>query len=315
MKTILINYGIPADGLQALSDWRVVMPKPGCMFTEEELDALLPTCDAAVAAKAFTGKMIEKAQKLRLIVAYGAGYDNIDCACAKAHGIPVCNIPDSVTESTAELAFALMIDCARRTGELNTYLHTAPPEESFGLGKRMGTSLRGSVLGLVGAGRIGKRMGEMAEAFGMRIVYTGHREKAALAARGWRYMPLKEMLAASDFVSLHCPLTDETRHLIDAEAIACMKRGAYLINTSRGAVVDEEALAQALQSGAIAGAGLDVFPDEPHIPACLLQFPNAVLTPHVGSNTVLTRREMAQAVCKCVLDAENGIMPTCVNGL
>lgn len=313
MATILITHGIPAEGFHALAGHKLLIPEPLRAFTKEELDELIPEADAVVAGGRLTGDTIRRAKKLKIIANYGAGYDSVDIAEAARCGIPVTNIPATVTEATAELAFALMISVERRVGEMTLRMRKEAPEGLFGMGRYMARSLRGMTLGIFGVGRIGGRMAEMAKAFGMNVIGYSRRGCDPAVAEP---VSFDELIERSDVISLHCPLTDETRGIISRDVIARMKEGAVLINTSRGAVVDTDALCDALESGHLFGAGLDVYPDEPHVPARLLTLDNAVLTPHSGSNTSQTRCIMAEACSEQILDALAGKRPvSIVNGL
>lgn len=313
MATILVTHGIPAEGFSLLSGEKIVIPKPLMQFSMDELAALIPTADAVVACGALPGEIIRRGRKLRIIANYGAGYDGVDVRAAAERGIPVTNLPDTVTDSTAELAIGLMLAVSRRIGENSLRAREEAPENLFGMGRSMGRSLRGQTLGLLGCGRIGKRTAEIAAALGMRCIgYSRH---------GVNYpqvesVNLPELLAQSDVLSLHCPLTQETHRLLDRSALARMKQGSILINTARGAIVDCDALADALESGHLRGAGLDVYPDEPHIPPRLIALPQVVLTPHIGTNTQETRQRMAEECARQIADALAGKRPAyVVNGI
>ncbi len=313
MATILITHGIPTAGLERLSGHEIIIPAPLTAFTMEELMALIPKADAVIAGGKLPGDVIREGKKLRIIANYGAGYDGVDIAVAAACGVPVTNIPETVTDATAELAIGLMLAVSRRIGEMNLRLRREDSVNLFGMGRYMGNTLRGRTLGIIGCGRIGGRVAEMAKALGMRVLAYSRRPVPAHVAE---YTDLPTLLATADVISLHCPSTPETRHLLDAAAFAQMKDGALLINTARGAVVDHDALADALRSGKLAGAGLDVFPEEPRIPAELLAMDNVVCTPHVGSNTAQTRADMAAACARQILDALAGERPeNIVNGI
>ena len=215
---------------------------------------------------------------LKIVANYAVGLDNVDLGAARERGVVVTNTPDVLTRATAEHALALLLALVRRVAEGDRMIRRGDPwrlEPTFLLGR----GLAGRTLGIVGAGRIGRELAGLAEGLGMRVV---------LAGRGDR---LDDVLAA-DAVSLHCPLTEETRHLIQEETLARMKSDAVLVNTSRGAVVDEDALVRALRAGAIAGAALDVFEDEPAVHPGLLELENVVLTPHLGSATHEAREAM-----------------------
>lgn len=309
MAKIIITYGVPSDGFRSLNEHEVHIPPAGVHFSREELLALLPDADAVLACKAFDRELIEAGKKLRLIVCYGAGYDSIDVAAATERGIMVCNTPDSVTAPTAELAIAHIMALSRRLVELNTRVRTMQPEELFVLGRYMGTSLEGATLGIVGMGRIGGKVADFGRLMGMRILYYARNRKPERDALGDQYVSLQTLMADSDFISLHCPHTPETHHLISGELISQMKPTAFLINTARGPVLDEEALLTALRTGKIAGAGLDVYTGEPHVNPAFFELDNVLLTPHVGSNTLHARNQMAEAASERILNMLDGTTP------
>ncbi len=309
MADIVITYGVPAEGFAALSGHSVHIP-PACQaFSRSELMALLPQADAVLACTAFDRELIKASQRLKLIVCYGAGYDAIDVAAATAHGILVANTPDSVTAPTAELAIAHLTALARGLPTLDRRMHAEEPRTLFGMGKHMGTSLEGATLGIVGLGRIGQKVADFGRLMGRRVLYTAHAPKPEREALGDRFVTLETLLAQSDFVSLHCPCTEETRGMISRERIALMKPGAYLINTARGTVIDEKALIEALKAGRNAGAGLDGYVDEPNGDPALCKLDIVLLTPHAGSNTLHARNQMAQAASERILDVLAGRAP------
>lgn len=217
--------------------------------------------------------------QLRIVANYGVGVDNIDLEAARRRGVVVANTPDVLTRATAELTIALILSLLRRVAEGDRFVRSGTPWH-FSLEFMLGNGLEGKVLGIVGAGRIGREAARLGEGLGLIGRFAGRGD------------PLAPLLAEADVVSLHCPLTPETRHLIDAEALAQMKGTAVLVNTSRGAVVDEAALVEALRQGSIAGAALDVFEYEPHVSEGLLGLDNVVLTPHIASATRETRIAM-----------------------
>jgi glyoxylate reductase len=242
---------------------------------------------------------------VRQVSSYGVGVNHIELAAVSRRGITVTNTPDVVTDATADLAMALLLAAARRVCEGDRIIRAGAWREAapeFLLGREV----TGKTLGIVGFGRIGQAMARRAAGFGMRILFTSPRE---VAFPGATRVELDALLAASDFVSLHCPLTDTTRDLLSRERIARMKPGAILVNTSRGPVVDEEALADALEEGRLFAAGLDVFRSEPQVPDRLRRAENAVLTPHVGSGTLETRHAMARMVWDEVLRRVTGRPP------
>ena len=217
--------------------------------------------------------------QLRVVANYAVGVDNVDLEAARRRGVVVANTPDVLTHATAELAIALVLALLRRVAEGDRFVRSGQPWR-FSVDFMLGEGLDGKLLGIVGGGRIGRETARLAEALGMRVRIAGRGD------------PLEPLLEEADVVSLHCPLTPETRHLIDAAALARMKPTAVLVNTARGPVVDEAALARALHEGRIAGAALDVYELEPEVTRELLGLENVVLTPHLGSATRETRVAM-----------------------
>jgi glyoxylate reductase len=248
--------------------------------------------------------------QLRVVANVAVGYDNIDVKALSSHGIVVTNTPGVLTDATADLTMGLLLMITRRLGEGERLLRARRPW-SFHLGFMLGTGLQGKTLGIVGMGQIGQAVALRARAFGMRLVYTGRNRvsKETESALDARFLPLNELLAESDAVSLHCPLTEQTRHLIDEGALEVMKSSAILVNTSRGPVVDEKALARALHTGKIAGAALDVFEREPDVEPELLDRDDVVIIPHLGSATVETRTAMAELAARNVVDVLRGAGP------
>jgi lactate dehydrogenase-like 2-hydroxyacid dehydrogenase len=247
---------------------------------------------------------------LRVVANVAVGYDNVDVAALAARNVLVTNTPGVLTDATADLTFGLLLALTRRIGEGERLLRAGTPW-SFHLGFHLGAGLKGKTLGIVGLGQIGQAVARRALAFGLRIVYTG-RSRAAEAVEeslGARYLPMNELLESADIVSLHCPLTPATRHLINADTLRAMKPGAFLVNTTRGPVIDEPALADALAAGRIAGAALDVFEKEPEVEPRLLTMENVVVTPHLGSATVETRTEMALLAARNVVSVLTGNGP------
>lgn len=245
---------------------------------------------------------IDAAPKLKIIANVAVGYDNVDVAYARSRGIVVTNTPDVLTESVADFTWAMILAITRRLSEGERVVRRGE-WKGWGLGFMLGTELQGKQLGLVGVGRIGRAVAARASAFRMRVAY---------AARGTTQLPdaqplsLDQLLNTSDVVSLHVPLTPETRHLIDKKALTRMKRSAYLINTSRGPIVDEAALAWALREHLLAGAALDVYEHEPAIHPDLLALENVLLVPHLGSATTETRTAMADLAVRNVIAVLSG---------
>jgi lactate dehydrogenase-like 2-hydroxyacid dehydrogenase len=247
---------------------------------------------------------------LRVVANVAVGYDNVDVAACAARGVVVTNTPGVLTEATADLAFALVLMATRRLGE-GERLVRAGERWSWSMTFHLGTGIQGKTFGVVGLGQIGRATARRARAFGMAIAYTSPRraDAAVEAELQATYLPFDELLTAADVVSLHCPLRPETRHLVDAAALARMKPTAFLVNTTRGPVVDEAALVDALRVGGIAGAGLDVYEREPAVHPGLLELENVVLLPHLGSATVETRTAMAVLAARNVTAVLGGGAP------
>jgi glyoxylate reductase len=276
---------------------RVVATRPLLPAVEEALresfafESLLEADRSALAGAAglvtvptdaVDGDLLDSAgPELRIVAQHAVGFDNVDLEAATARGVVVTNTPDVLTAATAEFTLALLLALLRRVVEGDRLVREGAPW-SWKPTAMLGTGLAGKTLGLVGHGRIGREVARLAEAFGMRVLHSSR-------SGG---LPLEELLAEADVVSLHVPLTAETRGLIDVAALARMRPDAVLVNTSRGPVVDESALADALESGRIAGAALDVYEREPEVEPRLLRLPNVVLTPHVASATVEAREAM-----------------------
>lgn len=306
---VLVTAAIPKDGLEALfAQCEVVYPEKGT-FTPEEMMRLAPEVDAVLACGSMDAAWIGAAKKLRVVSNYGVGYDRVDVAALTAAGIPLTNLPDETAGPTAELAMALLLALRRRIAELDRRVRIEAPERAFGMGRFMGHSVAGTTLGIVGMGNIGRKVRDMALAFGMRVVYHNRTALPRTLAGEAAWMPLEDVLATSDAVTLHCPLTPQTQGLIGTGELARMQPSAVLINTARGAVVDHPALIAALQEGRIAGAALDVYPDEPHIPEALRSLDHVVLTPHIGTNTVADRRKMCAKAAQNILDVLAGKRP------
>ncbi len=233
------------------------------------------------------------------------GYDNIDLEAAARHGVAVTNTPGVLDDATADLTMGLILATTRRVAEGDRLIRSGRPW-GWGMHFMLGTSLQGKRLGIVGLGGIGSRVGERARAFGMEIAYHSRHPAPAEAQLGAERMSLERLLAEADVLSLHCPLTPATHHLIGAAELEAMKPSAVLINAARGPVVDEQALAGALIAGTIAAAGLDVYEHEPQVEPRLLGLDNVVLAPHLGSATVETRTAMAELAARNAISAVRG---------
>lgn len=287
---IAFTTQLPTEGFSRLTGHTLYAPA-------EEADILVSTFDKPV-----TRDMISAMPHLQLVANLGVGFNNIDLSACRERGIRVTNTPLPVVEPTAELAFALMLGIARRVAEFDRRLraHTAEP---FGVMNNLSHSLYGKTLGIIGMGRIGQALARRAVASGMRVVYYNrHRLSPDIEAQyGARYVPMDELLQTADFVSLNLPYTPEVHHIIGTDELRQIKPTAYLINTARGAHVDEQALVNALKTNQIAGAAIDVFEHEPDITPELLTMDNVLLSPHTGTGTWEGRLEMCENVCDNIL--------------
>jgi len=250
--------------------------------------------------------VIDAAPRLRIVANVAVGYNNIDVAYARSRGVVVTNTPDVLTESVADFTWSMILAITRRISEGERLVRSGL-WKGWSLDQMLGSELRGKQLGLIGVGRIGRAVALRAPAFGMHVVYASRRTIDDLP--GAEPTSIDRLLNTSDVVSLHVPLTDDTRHLIDKRALTRMKRSAYLINTSRGPVVDEEALAWALQHHLLAGAALDVYEKEPQIHPDLLPLDNVLLLPHIASATTETRTAMADLAVDNALAVLSGRPP------
>ena len=297
----------------ALPDARIEVNTHDRNLNRDELTQAAAGCDALICTLADT---IDAAQiealgpQLKVIATYAVGFNNIDTAAAKARGIAVCNTPDVLTDATAEIAVGLMLACARRFIEGDVLTRQGKFAGWAPLFHR-GHSVYGRTVGIIGAGRIGKRVAAtMRHGFDCSILYHSRTDHV-----DWENeldatpVPLGELLARSDFVSIHCPLTPETKHLLDADMLKLMKPTGILINTGRGPVVNEAALVAALRGRHIAGAGLDVYEHEPALSPGLSELPNVVLLPHIGSATFGTRDAMGRLCAEAVTAVLQGRKP------
>lgn len=280
----------------------------------EELKASLSGADGVVCllTDRIDSEMLAWADRLRVVANVAVGYDNIDVDAATRTGVVVTNTPGVLTDATADLAFALLLAAARRVPEGDRYLREGRYERWVVRQPQLGVDVAGRTLGVYGFGAIGRAVARRARGFGMPVLYHSRsrapeHEEAALGARP---VGFPELLARSDFVSIHAPLTDDTRHAFDADAFAAMRPSAILVNTARGPIVDEAALADALRRGDIAGAGIDVYEEEPRVhPDLLARQERVVLVPHLGSATDTTRRRMAHMAVSSAVDVLRGRRP------
>ena len=281
-------------------------------MTPEEITGELPGKVAMLSMPddRLSTQIFAAGKDLKIVANYGVGFNNIDLAAATRQKIAVTNTPDVLTDTTADLTFALILGVARRIAECDRFVRAGKwvcwkPE------LMLGSDVHGKNLGIVGLGRIGQAVAQRAKGFNMQILYTDvRRADPAVEKRNQaRFLSLPELLEESDFVSLHVPLMKETTHFMGREELQKMKRSAFLINASRGAVVDEKALVEALRQGRIAGAGLDVFEEEPRVSPELLTMENVLLAPHIGSATSETREKMTQVAVDNILAVLRGEIP------
>jgi glyoxylate reductase len=311
---IVVTRRIPEPALELLraagETWVSSRDRP---LTSHELHSAVAGADAVVALlhDRVDEAFLEAAgERLRVVANVAVGYDNVDLAACTRRGVLVTNTPGVLTEATADLAIALVLMTTRRLGEAERLIRSGAPW-SWSMFFLLGAGVQGKTLGVVGLGQIGRAAARRARALGMTILYSGPRrvEASVEAELAAAHVSLDELLATADVVSLHCPLRPETHHLLDPSALGRMKPTAFLINTTRGAVVDEAALVDALRDGVIAGAGLDVYEREPIVHPGLLELENVVLLPHLGSATVETRTAMAVLAARNVVAVLGGDDP------
>jgi glyoxylate reductase len=299
MARVLLTRRIPSSVFSLLEAEHTVDLYTGdAAIPRDELLRRIADKDALICmlTDKIDGEVLDAAPELKIVANVAVGYDNLDVPAARQRGVIATNTPDVLTEATAELTWALILGIARRVAEGDRLIR-AGAWNRWGLDFMLGMELRGKQLGIIGRGRIGRAVAAKAPAFGMRAVFAKHD------------MSLDELLVTSDVVSIHAPSTPETRHLINKRTLARMKRSAILVNTARGALVDEEALAWALSEHLIAGAALDVYEREPADQPLLKDFENVLLAPHLGSATRETRTAMAELAVRNVLAVLHGDKP------
>jgi glyoxylate reductase len=312
MTTFAVTAALPGRAPELLAEAGEVRADPSTdRLARPDLLALVEGVDVAVAMlyDRVDDELLDAAGPgLRGVCNVAVGFDNVDLAACARRGVVVTNTPGVLDDATADLAFALILAATRRLGEGERLIRSGRPW-AWGMGSMVGHDLRGARLGILGLGGIGSRVASRGRAFGMEIAYTSRHESPHAADLDATRLDLDELLATSDVISLHTPLTDETRHLIGARELALMKPTATLVNTARGAVVDEPALAVALRDGGIASAGLDVYEHEPDVLSALLDLENVVLLPHIGSSTSNTRDAMAELAARNAIAIARGETP------
>jgi len=304
-KKILVMARIPVEGLIDLKHQFEVIYPESFYFGETDLKRFIVEADGVISV--FTSpvraELIQLAPNLRIISNFGVGYNNIDVDFASSKGIVVCNTPDSVTEPTAEMAMGLMIAVMRRISECDHKLRRKSGLK-WGMMENLGTTLLRKTLGIIGMGRIGKALARRAVASGMNIIYYNRTQLDVAEELQYKasWVSFSDLLRLSDVISLHCPLTNDTHHLIGENEISQMKDGAFIINTARGAVINERDLVKNLSNGKLGGVGLDVFEEEPDISSELMFMDNAVLTPHNATGTIDTRIMTAREASEILFD-------------
>jgi glyoxylate reductase len=308
MPRILVTRKLPASVIALLeSAGTVDLHADAAALSPGQLRERLGGADAVVAMlnDQFDAATIDAARQLKVIANVAVGYNNIDVDHARSRGVLVTNTPDVLTDAVAAFTWGLILAITRRLAEGDRLVRRGG-WSGWAFDFMLGTDLRGKQLGLVGLGRIARAVGDKAPAFGMRVAYTSRRDARY---EGGEAMSLDRLLTTSDVVSIHVPLAPDTRHLIDKRLLARMKRSAYLINTARGPVIDEDALAWALEARLIAGAALDVYEEEPVVHPGLLGLDNVLLVPHLGSGTTETRTAMADLAARNVVEILAGRPP------
>ena len=311
-KKVLITYNLFREGFEKLAaEFELIFPAEK-VFGTEELFVHIKDCDALLSMfnLPVNRELIDAGKNLKIIANYGVGYNNIDINYASLKGIVVTNTPDPVIEPTAELAFALMAAVARRISECDRKLRQKDAIK-WGTLENLGVGLYGKTLGIIGMGRIGQAIARRALAFGMKISYHNRNRLNLETEQTYKadYLSLNDLLASSDYISLNVPLSGNTYHLIGEDELNQMKKGAILVNTARGAVVDEKALVRSLQSGHLGGAALDVYEHEPLITPELLTMDNVVLAPHNGTATIDGRNAMSRYASENIIRFFRGEAP------
>jgi D-3-phosphoglycerate dehydrogenase len=311
MANIFVAGNIPEAGLRLLEGHNVDMYTGEELISEEELQKRVRESDAILSllSTKVSTETIDVATEAKIIANYGAGFDNIDHPHATEKGIHVTNTPNVSTEATAELTFALLLAATRRVAEGDELCRTvgfngwAP---LFFLGREV----YGKTIGIIGLGKIGQGVARRAKAFGLNVIYTGPNRKEQVEKElGVTYVPFEELLQTADFVTINCSYNAAMKHMISTNELAMMKKTAYIVNASRGPIMNEQALVDALKNGVIEGAALDVFEFEPRITDELKELKNVVLTPHIGNATIETRDAMAVMAVKNILAVLDGKKP------
>lgn len=315
MAKIFMSRRLPEKGIEMLKEHELDIYEGDAPPDKQEIIERVKNKDILISllTDPIDKDVISVSPTLKMIANYAVGYDNIDVKEATKRGIVVTNTPGVLTETVADLTWALILSIARRIVEGDKFMRQGKFKGWAPL-LMLGGDVYEKTLGIIGAGRIGKAVAKRAKGFRMNIIYYSRHRNEEIENIGAKYVSFNDLLRQADFISLHVPLTNETYHMIGRNEFKMMKKTAYLINTSRGKCIDEEALHEALKNGEIAGAALDVFENEPYVNENLKKLDNVVLTPHIGSASLETRTKMAVMVAENVLSFLKGeIPPNCVN--
>lgn len=308
---VFITYKIPESGINLLKEKFDVDVYEGERFlTKQEMMERVKDADAVVTQlrDPVDKEFIDAGKKLKIIANYAVGFNNIDVEYAKQKGIYVTNTPDVLTEATADIAWALILAVARKIIPADKFTREGK-FEGWKPNLFLGYEIYGKTLGIIGMGRIGKAVARRAMGFGMKIIYHNRKRVEDDYKYNAKYVDLETLLKESDYISINAPLTNETYHLLNKERLSLLKKNAILVNTARGPIIDEKALYELLKDGKIAGAGFDVYENEPEITKGLEKLDNVVLLPHIGSATYETREKMSIMVAENIIDALEGKIP------
>lgn len=312
LKKILVTDLIPKSTIKLLrKHFEVDINTSGQDLSRDEILSSFNNYDGILSmfSNKIDKEVIDTLSNVKIIANYAVGYNNIDVNYAKEKGIAISNTPDVLSDTTAETAWALLITVARRIVEADKYLRDGKWQK-FSFDFMAGQDIHNKTLGIVGAGRIGKKFAQKSVGYNMKILYYNRKRDIDFENEyDAEYVDLNTLMANSDFVSVHVPLTSSTHHLINYDNMSLMKNNAILINTSRGAVIKEEALVKILKEKKIFGAGLDVYENEPLVPIDLIEMDNVVLLPHIGSSSTETRTAMADLAARNIISVLNGGEP------
>ncbi len=309
---VLSTHKLPEEGLRKLRESFDLLIPEGKHFSYQDLEEKIQDVEVLIPVFGFeiNEQLIKKGKKLKIIANFGVGFNNIDVGAATRNKIVVTNTPKTVIEPTAELAFGLLLSLTRRITELDHKLKNRE-EIKWEVMANLGHTLENKTLGIIGMGNIGKSFAQKARAFGMNVCYYSKERISLSDEHLYQVAPVsfEYLIKESDVISLHVPLTEETHHILDSEEFSKMKEGVYIINSSRGPVINEKALIEYIKNGKLGGAGLDVYEFEPKISKELLEMEKVVLTPHIGTASLETRIEMAREVSLNIMEFYKGEIP------